>query len=88
MTARQGPEIDGEQRWHALRSEEALAAFTAMQPDEKGPRRAYALYHQGRILGLLGKTAEATDAFKKAKELSGEGPLADQIDERLASLGS
>src|SRR6185503_10758512 len=32
--------------------EEALAAFTSMQPDEKGPRYAYALYHQGRILAL------------------------------------
>lgn len=68
--------------------EEALAVFTNMQPDEKGPRRAYALYHQGRILGLLGKTAEATDMLKKAKEVSGDGPLASQIDDRLASLGS
>ena len=68
--------------------EEALAVFQSMQTDEKGPRHAYALYHQGRILSLLGKTAEATDAFKKAKEKSGEGALADQIDERLASLGA
>jgi tetratricopeptide (TPR) repeat protein len=69
--------------------EEALAVFQQMQPDEKGPRRAYALYHQGRILSLLGKTAEATDAFKKAKEAGGEGaPLNEQIDERLASLGA
>ncbi|HEY5927456.1 MAG TPA: hypothetical protein VIV11_37485, partial [Kofleriaceae bacterium] len=30
--------------------EEALAAFQAMQPDDKGPRYAYALYHQARIL--------------------------------------
>lgn len=69
--------------------EEALTVFQTMQPDEKGPRRAYALYHQGRILTLLGKNAEATDAFKKAKEASGEGgALNDQIDERLASLGA
>ncbi len=68
--------------------EDALAAFKNMQTDEKGPRYAYALYHQGRILGLLGKTAEATDILKKAKEKSGEGPLASQIDERLASLGA
>ncbi len=69
--------------------EEALVVFQAMQPDEKGPRRAYALYHQGRILGLLGKTAEATEAFKKAKEQGGgEGALADQIEERLAGLGA
>jgi hypothetical protein len=68
--------------------EDALAVFKNMQPDEAGPRRAYALYHQGRILGLLGKTAEATDMLKKAKEKSGEGPLTSQIDERLASLGA
>jgi len=69
--------------------EDALAAFQQMQPDDKGARRAYALYHQGRILSLLGKTAEATDAFKKAKDASGEGgALNDQIDERLASLGA
>jgi tetratricopeptide (TPR) repeat protein len=69
--------------------EEALAVFQRMQTDEKGPRYAHALYHQGRILGLLGKTAEATDALKKAKEKSGEGgSLNEQIDERLASLGA
>src|SRR5262249_29288265 len=33
--------------------EEALAIFKTMQPDDKGPRYAYALYHQGRILALL-----------------------------------
>jgi hypothetical protein len=68
--------------------EEALAVFQTMQPDEKGPRRAYALYHQGRILDLLQKKAEAKAALEKAKELGGEGPLADLIDERLASLGA
>jgi tetratricopeptide (TPR) repeat protein len=69
--------------------EEALSVFQTMQPDEKGPRRAYALYHQGRILALLGKNAEARAAFEKAKDLGGEtGPLADAIEERLASLGA
>jgi len=50
--------------------EDALAAFKNMQPDESGPRRAYALYHQGRMLQLLGKTAEAKTAYQKAKELA------------------
>jgi tetratricopeptide (TPR) repeat protein len=68
--------------------EEALTTFQTMQPDEKGPRRAYALYHQGRILSLLGKTAEAKAAFEKAKELGGPGPLADMIEERHATLGA
>ncbi len=68
--------------------EEALAVFQSMQPDEKGPRRAYALYHQGRILGLLGKTAEAKSALEKAKDIGGETQLTNLIDERLASLGA
>ena len=68
--------------------EDALAAFQAMQPDEKGPRRAYALYHQGRILGLLGKKAEAKTAFEKAKELGKDSEVGELADERLASLGA
>ena len=69
--------------------EEALAMFQAMQPDEKGPRRAYAMYHQGRVLNLLGKNAEAKTALEKAKELGKDAPdLAELIDQRLESLGS
>jgi tetratricopeptide (TPR) repeat protein len=68
--------------------EEALSTFQTMQPDAQGPRRAYSLYHQGRILGLLGKTAEAKAALEKAKELGGPGQLADMIEERLATLGA
>jgi tetratricopeptide (TPR) repeat protein len=68
--------------------EDALAAFQAMQPDEKGARYAYALYHQGRILALLGKTAEAREKLTKAKELGKDTKLPDLIDERLASLGA
>jgi predicted negative regulator of RcsB-dependent stress response len=68
--------------------EEALAVFTSMQPDEKGARYAYALYHQGRILALLGKTADAKAKFEKAKELAPGSALASLIDERLAGLGA
>jgi tetratricopeptide (TPR) repeat protein len=50
--------------------EEALAAFTAMQPEETGPRRAHALYHMGRIQQTLGKTADAKASFEKAKPLA------------------
>lgn len=50
--------------------EEALAAFTAMQPDEAGPRRAHALYHMGRLQQTLGKMAEAKASFEKAKPLA------------------
>jgi hypothetical protein len=68
--------------------EEALSVFQIMQPDEKGPRYAYALYHQGRILALLGKTAEAKVQFEKAKELAAGTQLASLIEERLAGLGA
>lgn len=68
--------------------EEALATFESMQPDEKGPRYAYALYHQGRILALLGKTAEARTKLEKAKELGTGTQLAELADERLAGLGA
>lgn len=68
--------------------EEALTTFQTMQADEKGPRYAYALYHQGRILALLGKTVEAKAALEKAKGLGGPGALADMIEERLATLGA
>jgi hypothetical protein len=71
--------------------EDALAAFTAMQPDENGLRRAYALYHQGRILDkqLLGKPAEAKARFEKAKAaIKDDADLAKLVDKRLAALGA
>jgi tetratricopeptide (TPR) repeat protein len=81
------PKNDAATRQKGL--EEALATFTAMQPDEKGPRRSFALYHQGRILVLLGKNADAKVAFDKAKELAKDSPeLAELVEERLASLGT
>jgi tetratricopeptide (TPR) repeat protein len=65
--------------------EEALATFVAMQPDDKGPRRAYALYHQGRILGQLNKPADAKAMYEKAKEAAKDSTeLAPLIDQRLA----
>jgi len=70
--------------------EEALAAFTTMQPDEAGPRRAYALYHQARIQQLLGKRADAKALFEKAKAANKDADheIADQIEKRLAVLGA
>lgn len=68
--------------------EEALAAFVAMQPDEAGVRRVYALYHQGRIQLALGKRAEARTAFEKAKELAGSTELPELIEQRLAAMGT
>lgn len=70
--------------------EEALAAFQTMQTDDKGPGRAYALYHQGRILMLLQKRDEAKAAFQKAKDIGKDkdADLAELVEERLAMLGA
>ncbi len=78
--------------------EEALSTFTTMQPDENGPRRAYALYHQGRLQQTLGKLADAKASFEKAKPLAliAEPPtqdartnnslLSSMIDRRLSTM--
>jgi tetratricopeptide (TPR) repeat protein len=66
--------------------EEALAAFTSMQPDAAGPRRAYALYHQGRMQQQLNKKAEAKALYEQAKELGAATELPELIDRRLATL--
>ncbi|TMQ02217.1 MAG: hypothetical protein E6J90_24445 [Deltaproteobacteria bacterium] len=69
--------------------EEALAEFVAMQPDESGPRRAYALYHQARLQLLLTKRAEAKALFAKAKEVGKDDhELVDLIEKRLAAMGA
>jgi predicted negative regulator of RcsB-dependent stress response len=70
--------------------EEALAAFQRMQPDEKGSRRVYALYHQGRVQAALGKTAEAKALFEKATEMLAaerRHELRELLQKRLAALG-
>lgn len=69
--------------------EEALAAFVAMQPKQDGPRRAYALYHQGRIQQVMGKATEAKALFEQAKTAgASSSELAQLIEKRLASLGA
>jgi predicted negative regulator of RcsB-dependent stress response len=69
--------------------EDALAEFQKMQPDEKGARHEYALYHQGRVLDELGKRADAKAALQKAKAAITPGsPLAELVDMRLAAIGA
>lgn len=66
---------------------EALDAYTRMQPEEEGPRYAYALYHQARMQTLLGKKTEAKDLFGKASaKLPQQHELHDLIEKRLAAL--
>ncbi|HVK72965.1 MAG TPA: hypothetical protein VM734_06575 [Kofleriaceae bacterium] len=68
--------------------EDALAAFRAVQPDDKGPRRDYALYHEARVLEEMGKPAEAIAQLKKALTVSPETPLRGAIEMRLSGLGA
>ena len=67
--------------------EQALATFKSMQPDEQGPRRAFAFYHQGRILEMLGKKDEAKAALEKAKDIGKGTDVVELADQRIASLG-
>jgi len=67
--------------------EDALATFKSMQPDAGGPRYAFALYHQGRILGILGKTDEAKATLEKAKDAGKGTEVVELADQRIASLG-
>jgi len=66
--------------------EAALAAFRAVQPDDKGPRRDYALYHEARILTLLDQRAEARAALEKALAIAPKSDLEIDIQQRLAHL--
>jgi len=70
--------------------EDAIAAFAAEQPDETGLRRAWALYHQGRVQILAGKRAEAKASLEAAKAANKEPDheLGELIDKRLAMLGA
>jgi hypothetical protein len=67
--------------------EEALAAFATIQPNEEGPGRDVALYHQGRMLALLDRREEAIAKFKKALEVP-DTSLKPQLEFRIASLES
>lgn len=65
--------------------EQALEAYRAVQPDAAGPRRDYALYHQGRILDTLQKRAEAIAAYEAALAVE-DTELEASLKQRLARL--
>ncbi len=66
--------------------EEALAAARTIQPDNNGPRRVYALYHEARLLALTGKNDEAKALFEKVKTMGEDTELHDLAEARLAAL--
>lgn len=68
--------------------EQALETFRQIQPGETGPHRDYALYHEARILAVLGKNADAIAALNKALEVAPDGILNNDIKQRLAQLES
>lgn len=67
--------------------EDALTAFQAIQPDDKGPRRDYALYHAARLLEELGKPTEAAAALEQALAAVPDTSLEPVIRNRLSALG-
>ncbi len=73
---------------HQQHLEAALAAFRAVQPAETGLHKDYALYHEGRILEIMQKKAEAIAAYEKALEVAPESDLESEINNRLANLGA
>ncbi len=68
--------------------EQALTAFRAVQPDDKGLRRDYALFHEARVLGAMGKAAEAAAPLTRALELVPDTALKQDIENQLAMLGA
>jgi tetratricopeptide (TPR) repeat protein len=89
LEAKAAAEKDAAARGKLL--EEALAVFQRMQPDAQGPRRVYALYHQGRVQAALGKTAEAKTSFEQASQMleaERRHELRDLLQKRLATLGA
>ena len=68
--------------------EDALAAFRAVQTDDKGPRRDFALFHEARVLEALGKPTEAVASLKKALEVAPSSSLRGSIETRLSALGA
>ena len=68
--------------------DQALAAYRAVQPDDKGLRRDYALFHEARVLTAMGKAAEAAAPLTRALELVPDTALKQDIENQLAVLGA
>lgn len=64
----------------------SLETFRQIQSGDQGPHRDYALYHEARILAMLGQNAEAIAALEKAIEVAPESLLTNDIKQRLAQL--
>ncbi|MEZ4402070.1 MAG: hypothetical protein R3B06_18735 [Kofleriaceae bacterium] len=68
--------------------EEALATIRTAQPDDRGLRRDYALYHEARLLETLQRPTEAIAPLQKALQVAPTTSLRQDIENRLAVLGA
>ncbi len=84
LEAKAMAEESAEAREAGLR--QALAAFEAIQVKDDGPRRDYALYHQGRMLATLEERDKAIEIFNKILAIEPPSLLADKANKRLALL--
>ncbi len=66
---------------------EALAAFRAIQTDENGVDRDASIFHEARILAVLGKRDEARATYQKLLDNYADSLLRDEVEIRLEALG-
>ena len=65
---------------------DALREFERLDPDEKGPHRDMAHYHQARLKGLMGDKKGAIETYKLVIDKFPATPVAPEINTRLALL--
>ncbi|MCA9680054.1 MAG: hypothetical protein H6709_07865 [Kofleriaceae bacterium] len=70
---------------HTRLLEVALEAFRKVQTDDEGPRRDWALYHEGRMLAALGHVDEARTVLQQALDKAGPD-LHSTVELRLTRL--
>ena len=66
--------------------EAALQAFSDLQPAEGGPMRDYSLYHQGRVLIALGKSADGVAKYRQLLTEVPDSDLTAVVEARLDSV--
>jgi tetratricopeptide (TPR) repeat protein len=65
---------------------DALREFERLDPDEKGPHRDIALYHQARVKALMGDKKGAIETYKLIIDKFPATQVAPEINNRLAIL--
>lgn len=65
---------------------EAIEAFRQVQPEEKGLRWHYALYHEARLTATLDDKARAGELYRKILATEPPAAVEDSVNARLAML--